>query len=119
MERTRRCRVRISGPFGPFDGMDPDEMFEALESEAHEVREEEWDLTEDQVKQFLNDDGYAYVMTVFYDGKPRRFLTQKEIWEDPESFAPTMNDPNLTPAQKAAAVEERIRRSRAQRRGTP
>jgi hypothetical protein len=99
--------------------MEPDEMFEVLEREAHEVREEEWDLSEDQVKQFLNDDGYAYVMTVFDGGKPSRFLTQKEIWEVPQSFAPIMNDPNLTPAQKAAAVEKRIRRSRAQRRGTP
>jgi len=106
----KRYRVRIKGPFGPFDGMDGDEIAEALMREMDEVREEEWELTEDEAVHFVNDDGYVYVMTVWRKGKPELLFTQKEIWEDPEGFARILQDPNLSPEQKVAQIKEAIRR---------
>jgi quinol monooxygenase YgiN len=99
--------------------MDEDELFEALARETEEVREEVWELTPEQAERFLNEDGYVYVMTVFQKGEPQGLFTQKEMWEDPESFSPIMNDPNLTQTQKAAAIEERIRRSRGREWSPP
>jgi hypothetical protein len=110
---TRRCRVRIRGPSGGFRGTDPDELDEWL-GELEAVREEEWELTESQVERFLNRDGYVYVITVFSEGEPQMCFTQKELWEDLESFMPIINDPSLSSEEMLAKIQRAIEERRAE-----
>jgi hypothetical protein len=108
MGGTKRYRVRIKGPFGPFVGMDVDELAETAMKEMDEVREEEWELTDEQAARFVREDGYAYVMTVFREGTPQLCLTQKEVWEDPASFAGIVSDAALSPEQKREEIQRLI-----------
>jgi hypothetical protein len=112
MDGTKRYRVRIKGPFGPFVGMDEDDLFETLAREMDEVREEEWELTDEQAARFVHKDGYAYAMTVFREGKPELYLTQKEVWQDPSRFTPILDDPKLSPDRKAEEIQRLIMESR-------
>lgn len=117
MGGTNRYRVRIRGPFRPFVGMDEDELFRTLMGQMDEVREEEWELTDEQAARFVRDDGYAYAMTVFRQGEPELYLTQKEVWEDPERFADIQNDTALSPEEKIEEIDRLIierRRSSSQ-----
>jgi hypothetical protein len=108
MGGTKRYPVRIKGPFGPFVGMDEDDLAEVLMGEMDEVREEEWELTDEEAARFVHEDGHAYAMTVFKEGAPQLYLTRKEVWEDPESFAGVLNDATLSPEQKTGGVQRLI-----------
>lgn len=119
MRAAKRYPVRIKGPFGPFDGLAEDDLAEGLMREMYEVREEEWELSDEQAACFVHEDGYAYAMTVFEGGKPQLVLTQKEVWDDPDSFASIAQDPTLLPEQKTEEIRRLIMERRRAQSSTP
>lgn len=44
------------------------------------VKEENWKLSKENVKRFVDEDGIAYVMTSSENGELKYFLTEKNLW---------------------------------------
>lgn len=50
------------------------------------IKEEYWDLTNDQKDRFIDSDNIGYATSFFTSGNPTYVLVTKKIWENKEEF---------------------------------
>lgn len=70
------------------------------------VKEDFWELSEDNVENFVDETGYAYAICYYEKGEPKYKLIKKKIWEHLNEVEEIMNNPNLSFDQK----QERIKK---------
>ncbi|CAG0996815.1 hypothetical protein BURK2_02729 [Burkholderiales bacterium] len=69
------------------------------------IEEQFWDLTEEQVEQFADEDGTAYAMCHFEQGEPRYSLLRKSLWQNLDRVTEAMSDPGLSEEERRRILE--------------
>ena len=69
------------------------------------IKEEFWELSEEDRNQFVCNDDTAYVLCHFENGEPQFFFIAKILWDNLDEVSEIMTDPVLTQAQRIAKIE--------------
>jgi len=72
------------------------------------VKEDFWDLTEEQVKKFGNADKLVYAICHYENGEPKYALVSKRFWEKLDEIEKLLVNPSLTEEQKTAEIKKLV-----------
>lgn len=70
------------------------------------VKETLWELSDDTVAKFVDENDYAYAVCAYEKGQPKYTLTKKKIWENMDEVEKIIMNPNLSDAQKGEAIKK-------------
>jgi len=72
------------------------------------VKEDFWDLTEEQIKKFGNEDKTVYAICHYENGEPQYSLVSKRFWEKLDEIEKLLVNPSLTEEQKTAEIKKLV-----------
>jgi hypothetical protein len=70
------------------------------------VKETLWELSDDTVEKFVDENDYAYAICAYEKGEPKYTLTKKKIWERMDEVEAIMMNPNLSEEQRIEAIKK-------------
>jgi len=70
------------------------------------VKQTYWELSDENVKTFVDETEYAYALCANPKGEAKYILTKKKIWENMDKVTEIMMDPNLSEPQRAEAIRK-------------
>ena len=70
------------------------------------IKETTIELTEDQIKKFVDEDGLAYATAIYRKGKLEFFLTAKRLWTNSDKVEQIIQHPDLTEAMKISTIKK-------------
>jgi hypothetical protein len=72
------------------------------------VKEQKWELSDENVRQFVDKDGTAYAICAYKKGEPHYSLVSKRLWDKFDEVGVILMNPNLTQEQKEAKIKKLI-----------
>jgi hypothetical protein len=72
------------------------------------VKEQVWELSDENVRKFVNSDGTAYASCHLEKGKPYYSLVSKRLWDRLDEVGAILMNPDLTQEQKNAEIKQLI-----------
>ena len=72
------------------------------------IKEDFWELSEEQVKKWVDEEGVAYVNLHQEGGQPQYTFVSKRLWEKWDKAEEIMLNPNLSSEKKAKALEKLV-----------
>ncbi|MEK9131975.1 MAG: hypothetical protein AAB447_03635 [Patescibacteria group bacterium] len=70
------------------------------------VKEEQWELDEETIKKFGDEEDTVRVICVYEKGEPSYNFVAKRMWEKWDEMGKITTNPNLSPEQRVAAVKK-------------
>ncbi len=70
------------------------------------VKEALWELSDDNVKKFVDEKDYAYAVCSYEKGEPKYVLTKKKIWDNMEEVGKILMNPNLSKEQQIEEIKK-------------
>jgi len=70
------------------------------------VKETLWELSDDTVAKFVDENDYAYAICAYEKGEPKYTLTKKKIWDNMDDVEKIITNLNLSDTQKAEAIKK-------------
>ena len=70
------------------------------------IKEDFWELSEEQVKKWVDEEGIAYVNLHYEGGQPQNSFVSKTLWKKWDKVEEIMLNPNLSNEKKAKAIEK-------------
>ena len=68
------------------------------------ILEDYWELSDRQVKQFVDEEGTAYAMCAYFNGEPKYSFVNKVLWENWDKTEKIMLNPNLSAEKRNQAL---------------
>lgn len=72
------------------------------------VKETLWELSDDTVAKFVDENDHAYAICAYEKGEPKYTLTKKKIWENMDEVEGIIMNPNLSEEQRTEAFRKII-----------
>lgn len=70
------------------------------------IKEDYWELSEQQVESFVDEEDTAYVSCHYENGQPEYSFVAKTLWERWDEVSKILLNPALSPEEQAKAIEE-------------
>ena len=70
------------------------------------IKEDYWELSEEQVKKFVDGEGIAYISCHYEEGQPKYTFVAKMMWQKWDKVEEIMLNPTLSPEEKAQAIQK-------------
>lgn len=70
------------------------------------VKEDHWELDEETLKKFGDENDVVRVMCVYEKGEPKYNFVAKKMWEKWDEVSQIVSNPSLSPEQQAEAVKK-------------
>jgi len=70
------------------------------------IKEDYWELSEEQVKEFVDEEGIAYVSCHYEEGQPKYAFVNRTLWEKWDKVEEIMRNPILSPDEQAQAIKK-------------
>lgn len=70
------------------------------------IKEAYWELSDENVKTFVDEKSYAYAICANENGEPKYLLSKKNIWENMEKVEEIMMDSSLSETERAEAIQK-------------
>lgn len=70
------------------------------------VKEDHWELDEETLKKFGDENDVVHVMCVYEKGEPKYNFVAKKMWEKMDEIGKIVSNPNLSSEQQAAEVKK-------------
>lgn len=72
------------------------------------VKEDHWELSDEQVRKFVDAEGIAYAICPYKKGEPQYSLVAKRLWERMEDVEKIMGNPGLSPEEQQQEIRKLI-----------
>lgn len=73
------------------------------------IKESYFELSDDKVKKFVDEKGFAYAICAYVEGKPTYTLTVKKLWEQSDKIEKIITDKNLTQEEQIREIKKLTR----------
>jgi len=72
------------------------------------IKEDYWELSEEQVKKWVDEESIAYVNLHYEGGQPQYSFVSKTLWEKWDKVEEIMLNPTLSSEEQAQAIEKLV-----------
>ena len=70
------------------------------------IKEDYWELSEEQVRKWVDEEGVAYISLHYEEGQPQYLFVSKKMWENWDRVEEIMLNPTLSSEEQAKAIKK-------------